>query len=55
MLTGFVAERYQTVGSSNPETWSTPIVGYASTKGSGCLLAVRRSGNSLKETSSTSR
>jgi Family of unknown function (DUF6544) len=53
-LTGFVAQRYRTAASSSPETWSTPITGYGGTKGSGCPLAARRSGNSPKETTSTS-
>jgi uncharacterized protein DUF6544 len=32
-LTGFVARRYRTAGSSSPETWSTPIAGYGEYEG----------------------
>jgi hypothetical protein len=32
-VTDFVAQRYQTPGASNPDTWSTPITGYSEFEG----------------------
>ena len=32
-VTDFVAKRYRTTGSSDPETWSTPVTGYGEFEG----------------------
>jgi hypothetical protein len=42
-LTGFVAKRYRAADSSDPETWSTRSPATASSKGSSCPHAARRS------------
>jgi uncharacterized protein DUF6544 len=42
-LTDFVAKRYRTLDSSDPDTWSTPFTATASSKGSGCPPAARQS------------